>query len=98
MSPEAKMQPDAFERLRSALERQPWGHDSLAKYVSELAQDTNEEEIFRRMAFCGESADAYEALNPDDRAQLRRWWHEKIRREAYGYDDLRTRLSWRYMV
>jgi hypothetical protein len=71
-----------------------------------------EEDIFRRLAFrrinfggadTGASiasafSDLSEAMSLDDKAQLRRWWREKIRREAYHYDDLRARLSWRYLL
>ena len=98
MSAEARMQPDAFEQLRSTLESEAWNHDSLAEYVSDVAQNRSEEEIFRRMAFRNAAAEAYEALQPGDQVQLRQWWHDRIRREAYDHEDLKTRLSWRFMV
>ena len=93
MSAEPRMQPDAFEQIRSTLESEAWNHDSLAEYVSDVAQSRGEEEIFRRMAFRNTAAEAYEALQPDDQARLRQWWHDRIRREAYDYEDLGTRLS-----
>ena len=40
----------------------------------------------------------YEAMSPEEKAALRQWWHDKARREAYNYEDLRTRLSWRFFV
>ena len=110
MSTETRMQPDTFEQLRSALEDTLWSHDSLAEYVTELSQQRSEEDIFRRLAFrsadCGGagalSAGAfsglYAAMSAENKTKLRRWWHEMIRREAYHYDDLGSRLSWRYLV
>jgi len=110
MSTEARMQPDTFERLRSALgDTSSWNHDFLAEYVNvtELNSHRREEDVFRRLAFrCANpsAADAeacaalYEGMGPEHRAELRRWWHEKIRRQAYQYRDLGTRLSWRYLV
>jgi len=109
MSTEARMQLDPFERLRSALEEASWSHDFLAEYVSQLSPNGAEEDIFRRLAFRCVDADAsalissdfsdlYEAMSLEDKAELRRCWHEKIHREAYHYDDLRERLSWRYRV
>jgi hypothetical protein len=98
MGAEARMQPNALEQLRSALESRPWNHDSLAEYVSAVAQNEKEEEIFRRLVFETTNSGAYESLTPDEKAQLRQWWHERTRREAYRYEDLRARLSWRYMV
>jgi hypothetical protein len=103
------MQPDPFERLRSALEEASWSHDFLAEYVTQLSPNGAEEDIFRRLAFRCVDADAgalilsdfsdlYEAMSLEDKAELRRCWHEKIHREAYHYDDLRERLSWRYRV
>jgi len=112
MSSEARMQPGPFERLRSALEDAAWNHDSLAEYVTELSQHSGEEDNFHRLAFHfanvgGVGAGAlserafsglYAAMSFEDKTKLRRWWHEKIRRGAYDYDDLRVRLSWRYLV
>ena len=106
------MQPDPFERLRSALEDASCNHDFLAEYVTELSRNGAEEDIFRRLAFgcagsggagagplmVGPFSELYEAMSLEDKAELRRWWHEKVRREAYHYDDLRARLSWRYFI
>jgi hypothetical protein len=104
------MQPDPFERLRSALENTAWNHDLLGEYVTELSQHKGEEDIFLRMAFrCVNLDDAgssipsgcsglYEAMSLEDRKKLCRWWHEKTRREVYQHDDLGTRLSWRYRL
>jgi len=101
MSAKAKMRPDHFERLQSALEGAPWDHDSLAEYVTQLSQ-LGEEDIFRRLGLgvskAGTSAEMYEEMSAEKRAELRRWWHERARREAYHYEDLRTRLSWRYLL
>jgi hypothetical protein len=96
MPAEARMQPESFEKLRSTLEGEVWNHDSLAEYVSEMAQDRSEEEIFRDMAFRNAAPETYEALEPGDQSRLRQWWHERIRREVYDHEDLRQRLSWRY--
>ena len=98
MSAEPKMQPDPLEQLRSALESESLSHDSLAEYVGALAQNKSENEVFLRLALRGRSAEAYGLLNPSDQAHLRQWWHDRLRREAYAYDDLRTRLSWRYLI
>jgi len=112
MSAEARLQPNAFERLRSALKDTPWSYDFVAEYVAELSRQKGEEDIFHRLAFrsanFGETAAAtsvvgdcsglYEAMALEDKIELRRWWHEKIRRQAYNYHDLGTRLSWRYLV
>jgi hypothetical protein len=109
MSAEARLQPNAFERLRSALTDTSWSHDFVAEYVAELSRQKGEEDIFHRLAFhsanfggtaAGSSivTGLYEALSIEDKIELRRWWHEKIRREAYNYHDLGTRLSWRYLV
>jgi hypothetical protein len=46
----------------------------------------------------GGAPELYEAMSAENRAKLRQWWHEKARQEAYRHEDLRTRLSWRYMV
>lgn len=111
MSPEAKMQPDPMERFRSELENARWNFEFLANYVSEVSQQKREEDIFHRMAFqlpdLSENAstprvsalsELYEATSPQQKAELRRWWHDRIRREVYRHDDLRTRLSWRFLV
>jgi hypothetical protein len=110
MSTEARLQPDPFARLRVVLEDTSWNHDFLAEYVAELSGKKSEEDIFRRLAFRAADSDAaaalvarafsalYDAMSLEDKAELCRWWHEKIRREAYQYDDLGTRLSWRYLV
>ncbi len=110
MSAEARMQPDPFERFASELENARWDHDFLAEYVNELGKHKREDDIFQRMAFelplsgpTGPStaripSESYEAMSAEQKAALRRLWHEKIRREAYHHDDLRARLSWRYFV
>jgi hypothetical protein len=115
MSMEARMQPEPFERLRSALEDPPWNHDLLSEYVTALGQDKGEEDVFLRMAFrcvnpegAGASIPSalipsacsglYEAMSIEDRTKLRRWWHEKILREAHQHDDLGARLSGRYRL
>ena len=111
MSAEARLQPDPFARLRVALEDTAWNHDFLAEYVAELCGKKSEEDIFRRLAFRAADCDAaaaasgasafsalYDGMCVEDKAELCRWWHEKIRREAYHYADLGARLSWRYLV
>jgi hypothetical protein len=106
MNTEARMQPIALERLRSALEELPRDHDFLAEYINESQRCRNEEDIFNRLAFRDASfgagvssfSEMYEPLSLEDKTELRRRWHEKNRREAYRYDDLRARLSWRYLV
>lgn len=112
MGTEARMQADAFGRLKSALEDQLWNHDSLAEYVNELGQNRGEEQIFQRLAFRGARPtaedgspstsasipDLYQAMNLSDKIKLRCWWHENIHRQAYDHEDLRQRLSWRYCV
>jgi hypothetical protein len=112
MSAEARMRLDPFEQLSAALENVPRNHDFLAEYVRELYQSVSEEDIFRRLALCcvdfggtiasslsvTTASELYEALTIERRAELRRRWHENIRRESYHHDDLRARLSWRYLV
>jgi hypothetical protein len=112
MSAEARLQPNPIERLRSALKDTSWSYDLVAEYVAELSRQKGEEDIFHRLAFrsanFGGTAAAssividgsglYESMSLDDKIELRRWWHEKIRRQAYNYHDLGTRLSWRYLV
>ena len=109
MGTEARLQPDPFERFRSELENARWSRQFLANYVSEISQQRHEEDIFRHMAFqlpeLGENmrtantlSELYEATNPEQKSELRRLWHDRIRREVYRHDDLRTRLSWRFLV
>ena len=112
MSTEARMQPDSFERLRSALEDARLSHDVLADCVSKFSANGAEEDVFRHTATrclnsggagAGHSIESsfselYEAMGLKEKAELRRWWHEKIRCEAYRYEDLRARLSWRYLI
>jgi hypothetical protein len=112
MSTKASMQPDAYGQLRSALADALRSHELLAEYVTELALHRNEEDIFRRLAFrAANSAEAnagsaiasglpelYEAMSIEAKNELRQWWHEEIRREAYQHEDLRKRLSWRYLI
>ena len=112
MSTKASMQPDAYGQLRSALASALRSHELLAEYVTELGLHRSEEEIFRRLAFrAGTSAEAdagssiasglpelYETMSVGAKNELRQWWHEEIRREAYQHEDLRKRLSWRYLV
>ncbi|HWF40250.1 MAG TPA: hypothetical protein VG322_17125 [Candidatus Acidoferrales bacterium] len=110
MSAEARMQPDPIERFASELEKARWDHDFLAEYVNEISKQKGEDDIFHRMALdilktgeAGSSAatihsESYAAMSAEQKAALRRLWHDKIRREAYHHDDLRARLSWRYLV
>ena len=110
MSAEARMQPDPVERFAAELENARWDHDFLAEYVNELGSHKREDDIFHRMAFgvpqtggTGPSAvtilsECYAAMSAEQKPALRRLWHDKIRREAYCHDDLRARLSWRYLV
>jgi hypothetical protein len=110
MGSEARMQPEHLERLRLELEDTPWNRDFLAEYITEVSRQKGEEDIFYRLAFRGSTVTGpgdsipsgftalYEALSPEEKAELRRWWHQKIRREAYRHDDLGRRLSWRYLV
>jgi hypothetical protein len=112
MGADAKMQQNTLERLRAALADGPRSRELLAQYVTELKVNRQEDEIFRRLAFCGVAlgdsprdinatslpAEWYETLSLEDKSELRQWWHQKIRSEAYRYDDLRKRLSWQYFV
>jgi hypothetical protein len=112
MGADTRMQQDTLERLRAVLADKPWNRELLAQYVAELKVNGQEEQIFRRLAFCDATlGDArrdtvamslswewYESLSPEDKMELRQWWHQKIRSEAYHYDDLRVRLSWQYFV
>jgi hypothetical protein len=106
------MQPDLLERLRSALLDRSWSHDFLETYVSRVDEDRHEEEIFCLLAFRSEDLrppaaggfagrnlwDSYEAVSSIAKLDLRQSWHERVRCEAFRYDDLRARLSWRYYV
>ena len=109
MSAEARRQPDPFERFASELEKARWEHDFLAEYVDQLSKQKHEDDVFQRMALDGPQASGsssparilsewYAAMNAEQKAALRRLWHDTIRREAYDHDDLRARLSWRYLV
>jgi len=112
MGADAKMQQNTLERLRAALADGTRSRELLAQYVTELKVNKQEEEIFRRLAFCGVAlgispSDAsamrlpsewYESLSLKDKLELRQWWHQKILSEAYRYDDLSKRLSWQYFV
>jgi hypothetical protein len=108
MNAEAQAKPDPFEHLKSILSDAPRGRDFLAEYVGELEHHRDEEDIFRRLAFrnapvgAGYSgadrlivsvvSEVYEPLNFDQKTEIRRWWHEKVRRDAEDFTDLRTRL------
>ena len=103
MSAKARMQPDPLRRLRTELVDATWSYDFLAEYVSYVNQDKHEEQIFRLLAFRSEPAfkdlsELYEDVSFDDKVALRRSWHERVRCEAFKHDDLRARLSWRYLV
>jgi len=37
-------------------------------------------------------SELYEPLDADHKLEIRRWWHEKVRRETNQFDDLRARL------
>jgi len=109
MSTQPKLQPDLFERMKKALEDAPRNCDSLSEYVGELERHRHEEDIFRRLAFQNTSgsgpyaaggtfivsvfSELYEPLDAERRLEIRRWWHEKMRREADQFADLRARLS-----
>jgi hypothetical protein len=104
-----KLQPDDFERLKTILQDAPRGYGFLAGYVGELEHDRDEEDIFLRLAFENASAggafhgtgpfvvsvrsELYEPLDAKRKLEIRRWWHEMVRREANQLDDLRARLS-----
>lgn len=112
MTAEARMQPEPFERLRSALAATSRSHEFLTEYVTRVSQQHGEEDIFHRMVLGSSTSGAppaadsvpkdfselYNAMPPEHKTEVRRWWHETIRREAYHHDDLRRRLSWRYLV
>lgn len=112
MSTKASMQPDAYGQVRSALAGALRNHELLAEYVTELGLHRSEEDIFRRLAFRAANAaeadagssiasglpELYEAMSTEAKNELRQWWHEEIRREAYQHEDLRKRLSWRYLI
>ena len=109
MGAQAKMQSDAFEQLKRTLEDAPRDYAFLAEYVRELELHRKEEDVFLRLAFRNASvggahhrtgtfvvivvSELYEPLDADHRLEVKRWWHEKVRREANQFDDLRTRLS-----
>ena len=109
MTSEARMKPDPFDLLRSALEKTPCSYDFLSEYVTEVTRRGGEEDVFRRLALrsaagatgasvAGDISHLYEAMNSEKKRQLWQWWHEKIRRELYQHEDLGKRLSWRYFV
>lgn len=104
MSAEARMQPDPLEKLTAQIGDEPKGYDLLAEYVAQVCADKHEEDVFRDLAFRGpaahpgEALGLYDGLSDENKAEARRLWHEKVRSAAYDYDDLRTRLSWRFRV
>ena len=110
MSAKARRQAGSLEQVRAAVEGMSWNHDFLAEYVNALGYQSQEEDLFRRLAFRSaepSAADAkianslselYDAMSSEDKSALRQCWHEKVRREAYEHDDLRARLAWRFFV
>ena len=109
MNTQPKLQPDNFERLKNILDDAPRNYGFLAEYVGELEHYRLEEDIFLRLAFENVSSggahdgtgpfvasivsELYEPIDAERKLEIRRWWHERTRREANQYDDLRMRLS-----
>jgi len=109
MNAQAKTQQDPLEYLKAALEHAPRDHHFLGEYVRELELHRQEDDVFLRLAFRYASAggafqgtgplivsivsEMYEPLDTDRKLEVRRWWHEKARREANQYSDLAARLS-----
>jgi hypothetical protein len=108
MGTQPKSQPGLFEQLKTALGDTPLSRDFLAEYVRELELQRGEEGIFIRLALGNASAGAaysgtgpfvtsvvselYEPLDADRKLEIRRWWHEKARRETSQIAGLRERL------
>lgn len=104
-----KSPPDLFDRLKSVLSDAPRDRDFLEDYVEELERHRTEEDIFVRLAFRNARpggaysgtdfqivsviSELYEPLNPDQKVEIRRWWHETVRREAKYFAGLRVRLA-----
>jgi len=76
--------------------------------VRELELRRQEEDVFLRLAFQNAGGGAYRGTGPfvvivvselyepidaERKLEIRQWWHEKVRREANQFDDLRMRLS-----
>jgi hypothetical protein len=109
MSTEAKMQYDLFSQLKTSLEDAPRDQIFLASYVKELEKVRNEEDIFIRLGLGNASvggvsrgtgpyivsvvSELYEPLEAAQKIEIRKWWHDKLRREAEQSQDLRTRLA-----
>jgi hypothetical protein len=103
----AQPQLDPVERLKSTLNDAPRNREFLTRYVTEAERHRHEEDVFLRLAFDNATpggvgsgpwivsvvSELYEPLNPEQKAEVRRWWHEKMGREANQYESLRTRLS-----
>jgi len=111
MNNEARMQGDRAQLLGSCLVERAWSYDFLAEYVSQLSQDKHEHEIFHLLAFRqtnpnevaaqvipDDLSKLYESASSEEKINLRRHWHDEARREAFKHDDLRARISWRYLV
>ena len=108
MNAKTQMKLDPVEQLKPILSDAPRGRDFLAEYVGELEHHRNEEDIFIRLAFrnvhpggaysgsdrfvVSAVSELYEPLNSDQKIEIRRRWHEKVRRDAEDFTDLRTRL------
>lgn len=104
-----KPPPDPFARLKAALDAalRDYNFDFLASYVSERELHRDEEDTFIRLGlanlrFGGVSGSAhidsyrsqvYDLLDPEQRIEMRRWWHEMVRREAEAFADLNSRLA-----
>ena len=111
MNKEARMQGDGAQLLRSRLVERAWSYDLLAEYVSQLSQDKREDEIFHLLAFRrtnpneiaaqvtpDDLSNLYESASLEEKINLRTHWHDEARRQAFKHDDLRARISWRYLV
>ncbi|MGB7436418.1 MAG: hypothetical protein WBR26_05580 [Candidatus Acidiferrum sp.] len=107
MGTQAKMESDPLELLKVTLEDTPRGRTLLGEYVRELELYRQEEDTFLRLAFRdarygGAGAgpfvvsivsQLYEPLGPGQKLEVRRWWHDKIRREAERFSDLKERIA-----
>jgi hypothetical protein len=109
VSMQTELPPNPLEQLKKILEDAPRDYDSFAEYVRELELHRQEEDIFLRLAFRNASAggvyrgtgpfvvsvssELYDPLDDERKLDVRRWWHEKVRRESNQFDDLATRLS-----
>jgi hypothetical protein len=100
------MSAEQIERLKIEISDAPRNRALLDDYVTELERHRREEDVFRRLAFENVTpggvisgpfvvsvySELYEPLGAEERKEVRKWWHQLMKREASAFQDLRARL------